>query len=83
MKARSMTTSQTARIRELNDLLRTTWLTGKVYMTDGIRALSLPLQSRVAEQVQSFDAFSPENDPHGATPGGAGGGSGGEFPVRS
>ena len=60
-----MTPSQTARIRELNDLLRTTWLTGKIYMTAGIRALPLPVQSRIAEQVQSFDAFSPENDPHG------------------
>lgn len=60
-----MTTPQTARIRELNDLLRTTWLTGKVFMTEGIRGLSLPLQSRIAEQVQTFCDFTRDNDPHG------------------
>ena len=58
-------TDKTARIRELNDLLRQTWLTGKVYMTEGVRALPDELQSRIAEKVQTFTAFTPDNDPHG------------------
>lgn len=60
-----MTQSKTARIAELNDVLRTTFLTGRVLMTEGIRALPDALQSRIAEAVQSFTAFTPDNDPHG------------------
>lgn len=60
-----MTTSQTERIQELNDVFRTTWLTGKVLMTCGIQSLAKTNQSRVVEAVQSFTAFTPDNDPHG------------------
>ncbi len=60
-----MTTSQTERIRELNDIFRTTWLTGKVVMTNGVRSLAEATQSRVVEAVQSFTAFTADNDPHG------------------
>ena len=60
-----MTNPQTARIRELNDVLRTTWLTGRVLMTEGIRSLPDDMQSRIAETVQTFSEFTPGNDPHG------------------
>ncbi len=48
---------KTLRIRELNDLFRTTWLTGTVLMTEGIRDLPDDVQSRIAEQVQTFSTF--------------------------
>ncbi|MGV2114309.1 DUF3768 domain-containing protein [Agrobacterium salinitolerans] len=60
-----MTTTQTDRIRELNDVLRTTWLTGKVLLTSGIQNLPDTTQSRIVEAVQGFDTFTPDNDPHG------------------
>lgn len=60
-----MTTKQTDRIRELNDVFRTTWLTGTVLLTSGIQNLPDTTQSRIAEAVQGFDAFTPDNDPHG------------------
>jgi hypothetical protein len=34
-------------------------------MPPGIRALPHALQSRIANQVQTFTAFTPDNDPHG------------------
>lgn len=53
------------RIADLNDLLRTTFLTGKVIMTEGIAELPDNLRSTVMEKVQRFDAFTADNDPHG------------------
>ena len=60
-----MTTTQTSRIRELNDVFRTTWLTGTVYLTSGVQSLEDATQSRVVEAVQGFDTFTSDNDPHG------------------
>lgn len=60
-----MTQPNTALIAELNDVLRTTFLTGRVLMTAGIRALPDDLQSCIVEAVQSFRDFTPDNDPHG------------------
>lgn len=60
-----MTTARTIRIRELNDVFRTTWLSGKVLLTSGIQSLPDTTQSRIVEAVQTFDAFTPDNDPHG------------------
>lgn len=60
-----MTSAQTTRIRELNDVLRSTWLTGTVSLTSGIQSLEDATQSRIVEAVQSYDAFTPDNDPHG------------------
>lgn len=60
-----MTTPHTARIRELNDVFRSTWLTGKVLITKGIAGFSAELQSRIGEAVQTFTDFTPDNDPHG------------------
>lgn len=44
-----MTTAQTTRIRELNDVFRTTWLTGTVLITSGIQNLPDITQSRIME----------------------------------
>ncbi|WP_454700908.1 DUF3768 domain-containing protein [Agrobacterium burrii] len=60
-----MTTTQTDRIRELNDIFRSTWLTGTVLMTSGIKNLPNAIQSGIAKSVQRFDAFTPDNNPHG------------------
>ncbi|MGO7924501.1 DUF3768 domain-containing protein [Rhizobium ruizarguesonis] len=53
------------RISDLNDLLRATFLTGKVVFTEGIAALSDDHRSQVVEAVQSFRQFTPDNDPYG------------------
>lgn len=57
--------STTLRICELNDVLRTTWLTGQVVITPGITSLPQKDQSAIAEKVQTFSDFSEDNDPHG------------------
>ena len=53
------------RIADLNDLLRTTFLTGKVVFTEGIRMLSDFDRSRVVEEVQSYRSITPDNEPYG------------------
>lgn len=60
-----MTTPQTDRIRELNDKLRTTGFGGNIHITCGISSLPGALMLRVMERVQTFEAFTPDNDPHG------------------
>ena len=57
--------TDTGRIRVLNDLLRTTGLGGVVVLTGGIVALPRPTRRAVLEAVQHFTAFTPDNDPHG------------------
>ena len=52
-------------IAGLNDLLRTTFLTGKVMLTEGIRALPAEVLSEVLTGVRCFSTFTKENDPHG------------------
>lgn len=54
-----------ARIAELNDLLRTTLLTGKVVLTEGIRALPDDKREAVITNVRAFSAFAKGDDPHG------------------
>jgi Protein of unknown function (DUF3768) len=53
-------------IAELNDLLRKTFFAGgRVVITQGIRALPEADQSAIREKVETFQAFTPDNDPHG------------------
>lgn len=54
-----------ARIAELNDLLRTTFLTGKVVLTEGIRALPDAKREAVITGVRTFSAFTEGDDPYG------------------
>lgn len=50
---------------ELNDLLRTTFATGRVMLTEGIRALPPPVLADVLARVRGVDDFTAENDPYG------------------
>lgn len=56
---------KTARIRELNDQLRTRAEGGRVVLTQGIAALDERLLAEVLAAIQEFDAWTPDNDPHG------------------
>lgn len=56
---------RTARIRELNDLLRTTFIGGHVVITSGIRMRGQAFESACVEAVQRFCAFTADNDPYG------------------
>lgn len=56
--------SRSARIARLNDRARQAMgLTCVAVATEGFRALPVADQSRVRELVETFDAFTPENDP--------------------
>lgn len=52
-------------IAAMNDLLRTTFMTGQVFFTPGISELSDTDRSAVVEAVQNFKAFTADNDPYG------------------
>src|SRR3981081_3807556 len=55
------------RIRQLNDQSRTTFdqSLGKVVLTQGVAALESDVSAIAIRKVATFDAFGPENDPHG------------------
>lgn len=53
------------RIRELNDTLRSQGQGGQVLVTSGIAALGEETAQEILRAVASFDAFTPDNDPHG------------------
>ncbi len=57
---------QAARIARLNDLARRAMgVACTVVATAGFRSLSDADQSRVRELIETFDAFTEDNDPHG------------------
>jgi hypothetical protein len=56
---------ETARIRELNDLFRSTFIGGKVFITQGVNALGDVFESECVEKVQTHRDFAEGNDPHG------------------
>ena len=59
-------TAKTARIAHLNDVARTAMgIASRVVQTSGIAALPAPLQSTIRERVETFDDFTPANDPYG------------------
>jgi hypothetical protein len=54
------------RIAELNDLCRSAMgIAGRVVQTKGISALPAAVQSAIRERVETFDEFTPANNPHG------------------
>lgn len=53
------------RIRVLNDNFRTTFVGGRVVMTHGVNEMQLDTRARIIIAVQSFEQFTPDNDPHG------------------
>jgi Protein of unknown function (DUF3768) len=65
-KEETMTTANnTAKIAELNDLCRKAMgIVGRAVQTVGISSLPPEDQSAIREKVETFDAFTPDNDPH-------------------
>ena len=60
-----MTTNPTNRIASLNDLCRKAMgVAGRVCQTPGISSLSQEDQSAIREKVETFEEFTPDNDPH-------------------
>ncbi|TSA79542.1 DUF3768 domain-containing protein [Deinococcus detaillensis] len=61
-----MTTPNTKRIAELNELCRRApGLAGRLYLTEGVAALPACDQSAICEKAQRFENFTPDNDPYG------------------
>ncbi len=59
-------TINTSKIAELNDLCRKAMgIGGKLFQTQGISALPEAEQSAIREKVETFDAFTEDNNPHG------------------
>jgi hypothetical protein len=59
-------TINTSKIAELNDLCRKAMgIGGKLFQTQGIDALPEAVQSAIREKVETFDAFTEDNNPHG------------------
>ena len=52
------------RVRVLNDNFRSTFIGGRVVMTQGVNALPIGTKACVFLAVQRFDEFSADNDPH-------------------
>jgi len=52
-------------IQRLNDEFRRSGAGGRIMVTAGINALPPPDQLAIVKAVQSFNAFSAVNDPHG------------------
>jgi hypothetical protein len=52
------------RVRVLNDNFRSTFVGGRVLMTQGVNALPIDTKARVLLAAQRFDEFSADNDPH-------------------
>jgi hypothetical protein len=51
-------------IRVLNDNFRATFIGGRVVMTLAVNELPLDSRARLILAVQSFNAFTKDNDPH-------------------
>ena len=57
--------SNTQRIRALNDAFRTSLDGGRVMMTAGIDALDGDVKAIIIREVVTFGDFNADNDPHG------------------
>ena len=56
---------KTARIRRFNDGFRKSGVGGTIVLTQGVNALSESDRTIVLGKVRAFEAFNPDNDPHG------------------
>ncbi len=59
-----MINDKTETIRRLNEVFRRSFLGGKVFLTEGVRALGDDQVRAIIRHVRIFDAFTPDNDPH-------------------
>jgi hypothetical protein len=58
--------SKTTKICALNDALRAIACgAGRIYVTTGIAAMPMQDQIEIMQRVQTFSAFTPDNDPYG------------------
>jgi Protein of unknown function (DUF3768) len=55
----------TARIRELNDAFRKTFIGGQVMLTAGINALPDTDKAALLGKIRTFNGFNGDNDPYG------------------
>lgn len=55
---------RTKHIAMLNDYLRTTFQGGRVVATQGVSSLPQETQSAIIQAIQTFSAFTPDNDPY-------------------
>jgi hypothetical protein len=53
------------RIRLLNDNFRTTFVGGRIVMTQGVSEIPMDARAHILLAVQSFKDFDTGNDPHG------------------
>ena len=60
-----MTNQNIKEIKKLNDLLRTTFLTGKVVLTEGFRDLEDKTKEELITKIREFKEFHANNDPYG------------------
>lgn len=56
---------KSAKIAQLNDELRRTFMGGKIMMTAGVNALSDRAKANILTAVRNFSTFDEDNDPHG------------------
>jgi len=59
------TTFDTTRTQELNDAFRRTGDGGHILFTAGVSGLGVAFSHQALALVRTFDAFTPDNDPHG------------------
>ena len=57
--------TRTEKIAQLNDLLRHTFLTGRVVLTPGVQDLPSEIREQVLSQVRCFDGLDLGNDLYG------------------
>lgn len=60
-----MSPDRVGRIRALNDSFRKSFIGGKVFITEGVRALGPDFESACVERVQKHRRFAEGNDPYG------------------
>jgi hypothetical protein len=53
------------RLCDLNDAFRRSFAGGRVMTTAGVAAMTEQLRAEAFERVRTFEAFTPDNDPHG------------------
>src|SRR5271167_1556430 len=54
-----------ARIRELNDVFRRSFVGGTVVVTAGFESLPADRRGFILGKIRAFDHFNEDNDPHG------------------
>lgn len=58
-------TDATRRIRALNDMLRQTFVGGRIVVTAGVQAMAETDRAELWRRVQAFEEFAAGNDPYG------------------